>query len=100
MNDQNVFILRLTGREETSFDENVVGIGWSDARGLDSIDDWDTFKDVIHTAYPDYSSRGLGNVGGSIWNFIHSIGKGSLVDVPLAGSFKVAEVLDDAPFYD
>jgi len=57
-------------------------------------------KGVIHKAYPHYSNKGLGNIGGSIWQFIHNIGKGSLIIVPLAGSFKVAEAIEQAPFYD
>ena len=100
MSDHSIFVLRLKGREETSFKENVIGIGWSEARELESVDEWVAFKKVIHDAYPNYSNSGLGNIGGSIWNFIHGMKAGSLVVVPLPGSFTVAEVLGDLPFYD
>ena len=60
MNDHRVFILRLKGREETSFRQDVAGIGWRDARGLDGVTNWDEFKRIIGEAYPEYSSRGLG----------------------------------------
>lgn len=101
MGSKGVFVLRLKGREDTSFRQGVIGIGWRDARDLGGVDDWEEFKRIVGEAYPDYSARGLGNVCGSIWKFVHEMKSGSLVVVPLPnGAFQVAEVIDDEAFYD
>lgn len=101
MSDQ-AFVLRLRGREKTSFNENVVGIGWTYADQLFDIEDWEEFKNEVRSKYPDlYGSneRALGNACGSMWRFIHDMGKGDLIVIPLHGMYRVAELLDDHAFY-
>lgn len=98
MSDQ-AFVHRVKGYEKTTFNEDVVGIGWSDADRLSDITDWAEFKNEVRTKYQYKSERTLGNACGSIWRFIHDMKKGDLVVIPLPGRFRVAELLGDDVIY-
>ncbi len=65
MSDQ-AFVLRVKGYERTTFKEDVVGIGWSDADRLSDITDWEEFKNEVRTKYQYKSERALGNACGSM----------------------------------
>ncbi len=100
--DVGAFVLRLGHRLESALQEDVVGIGWCNATGLDEIKDWEAFKKRVADTHPEYddSARALGNAAGSIWRFIHEMTVGDLVVVPVEGAFHVARVIGDIYYYE
>lgn len=98
------FVLRLDDRLDTSLRDNVIGLGWSRANGLDIERDWDKFKRIIRTAYPELyadNNRSLGNAAGSMWRFFHEMRVGDVVVVPVPGSqFRAAEVTSPPYFVE
>lgn len=100
--ERKAFAFRLGHRLDDSLKNDIVGLGWCLAENLNKEVDWQKFKEIVRSAYPDdYSSseRALGNAAGSLWRFIHSMKVGDYVAVPSNDGFYVAEVKGD-PFYD
>lgn len=92
------FALRLDHRLASSLSNEVVGVGWCLAEHLDKEPDWQKFKDIVRSAYPEYYTnreRSLGNAAGSLWRFIHVMKADDIVVVPTGEGFYVAKVKGD-----
>jgi predicted Mrr-cat superfamily restriction endonuclease len=100
--NKNAFVFRLDHRLTVSLRQDVIGLGWYQAEGLDQIKDWIAFKNIVRTAYPDdynTNERSLGNAAGSIWRFLKDMKVGDYVVVPTENGFHVAEIKGE-PFFD
>jgi len=102
--EKQAFVLRMSTRETwipLSQKENIIGIGWSEAKGLLECMEYPQFKEIIRKAYDVKNERALGSYAGSLWRFIREIKAGDLVVVPEAGgNFSVAEVEANDAQYD
>lgn len=99
---KKAFALRLEYRLAACLRDEVVGLGWGNAKGLDKEKDWQKFKEIVRAAHPEQYSgreRALGNAAGSLWRFFHGMKVDDYVLVPSDEGFYVAEVKGD-PFYD
>ncbi len=101
-NGQRAWLLRLAHRKKESLSADVVGIGWTKAKGLAEVKDWAVFKEIIRNAYPNvygHSAHALGNASGSIWRFIHEINLDDLILVPTSNGFFVARCKSAVVYY-
>ncbi len=99
---RKAFAFRLGHRLSSSLKNDIFGLGWCLAEHLNVEKDWQKFKEIVRSAYPEaYSAgeRALGNAAGSLWRFIHGMKLEDYVIVPSDEGFYVAEV-KGAPFYD
>ena len=100
--ERKAFAFRLGHRLISSLKNDILGLGWCRAEHLDKEKDWQKFKEIVRSAYPEeYSAgeRALGNAAGSLWRFIYGMKVEDYVIVPSDEGFYVAEVKGD-PFYD
>lgn len=96
---RKAWILRISPQKyrDICLDRDMVAVGWSEARRLNTISDWDEFKQHIRETHRDFyeSNRALGNAAGSAWRFVHEMQVGDLVLVPAYDRFFIAEVTSD-----
>lgn len=94
---QQAFILRLAERLPAALKNNIVGVGWCEARKIDEAQDWSGFKNILREAFPErYSNtRALGNAAGSLWCFIKDMRINDLVAVPSTDGFYIAKITSD-----
>jgi predicted Mrr-cat superfamily restriction endonuclease len=103
--DRQAWVIRMsTGGGDVVDDglrDGFVYLGWSDAEGLISCDDYWRFREIIHETY--YSGDGSyvrsGRAASQLWNFIHDAKLNDLVVVPHGPEFYVAQV-DGPAEYD
>lgn len=93
---KKAWILRVSPQKyrDICLDRNMIAVGWSAARNLNQIHDWDEFKQHIRENHQEIyeSNRALGNAAGSVWRFVHAINEGDIVIVPSDNGFYMAQV--------
>lgn len=93
---RKAWILRVSPQKyrDICLDRNILAVGWSAARNLNQIHDWDEFKQHIRENHQEIyeSNRALGNAAGSVWRFVHAINEGDIVIVPSDNGFYMAQV--------
>jgi predicted Mrr-cat superfamily restriction endonuclease len=101
---KQAFVLRMShdhDRVGEALERDEIIIGWAEAAGLLDIDEWGSFRKVVHNAYhsDDGDYRRSGGAAGHIWRFLKDMQEGDLVVVPHWGEFYVAKVAGP-PTYD
>ena len=75
---------RNVGQGETiALEKTLVGIGYDDLPELDSIKDFEAFKERYRQTHPNANPGGVGQVARQIWNFMYEIRNGDFVLLPL-----------------
>jgi len=97
----NVFLIRMLGKLEEGRASNAVLLGWSEARDPDKQTDKVGIKRRLAEAYAaqKWSERALGNMAGSLNQFLHQMKVGDLALVPVSGGFYPVKITS-APYYD
>ena len=93
---KRAFVFRLDHRLTTSLVQDVIGLGWYEATGLDKIKDWNEFKSILRAKYPNPYAT---NAAGSVWRFMNDMNIEDYAVVPTDNGFFLAEVKSDV-FYD
>jgi MoxR-like ATPase len=90
--------------EQTALEKNLVGIGYGGLPGLDSINEFDAFKEHYKQTHPSATPGYVGQVVPQIWHFMHDIRKGDLVILPLKTSnsklIAVGQIMGDYEYKD
>ncbi len=97
---QQAFVLRLNERLPAAKQGGVVGVGWCDARDLDKLHDWESFKLILKNAGYGDSERALGNAAGSLWRFFVTMRKGDILVIPSPDSGFYLASVEGNVFYD
>lgn len=81
-------------------EQGLLLLGWSDAEGLLSCDDYWDFREIVHGVYytEDSDYRRSGQAASQLWNFIHEMNPRDLIVVPRGSSFYVGEIIGPASY--
>jgi restriction system protein len=70
-------------REDRVIENSALGVGWDEMPDLTSFASREALKDKYRSVYPSAGEGRVANQAGQLWTFVHLIGQGDLVVVPL-----------------